>query len=172
MNKENKQPLAILHANALGECYQVFTKRGSEQCGIAPIIVFECFIDKEVTKMQGNKDTPGGVNPLKSKEFQGNPILKTLAIRYCRKLIHVIFKSCREDKIQDANPPTNAEYYLEKGIISNYNILISFNQKCQSRPVVMKTMDAYNEYIKDSEKFVNSYGTNWFYCKTQNTYRK
>ena len=140
-------PLATLEAQQ-GNCHAVTTPVESRRCGLGTALMFQCFLDSDIT-------ANGGVNPETRPAFIDNPPMQQRA-RRCKTIVDVM---CAP---RDGTPPRVCLGYMKGALKAGYDqIFLDTGFLMQ----VLTLPDAIRRFEPNAAAFIAVYGDEWYFCR-------
>ena len=147
--------LAHLDAWSIGQCNSLRTGRDSRKCGVGKELMKFCLGDTAVTgdsTEYWQETGPPDYNMWRDVQFNNK-------VGQLCEAINMI--QCAP---YDNTPKKICKAYIEAAKETGYEMMFSESYG-HNKYVVMKIADAEPEFISDPDKFWDSKGSHWFFCK-------
>ena len=143
--------LATLEAKQ-GYCHDVNTADGSRRCGLATALMYQCFLDSDITRN-------GGIDPETNIDFISNPAMQQKA-RSCKTIIDV---PCAP---RAPSPPSVCLGFMIGALKAGYDQIFLETGKSGLPMQVLALTDAIRKFEPSAEAFLACYGAHWYFCYT------
>jgi len=149
--------MARLEAWSIGQCNELDTVQDSRKCGVGKELMKLCLGDTAVTGDSTEYWQETG--PASYKMWQDEQFNNKVG-QLCQE---INFIQCAP---YDNTPKRICKAYIEAAKETGYEMMFS-ELFGHNKYVVMKIADAEPEFISDPNKFVDSKGSHWFFCKCE-----
>ena len=144
----SETPLAYLNAER-GACNDIYTHKGSKNCGIGRAMLLLCLNDDDII---GN----GGYNPLDDPWEDED--LGESARELCKAIVVL---SCNP---KESTPPIVCKMYMDTARTAGYH-LVFIEKDYDNKYKRLKIDSAKSIFENNPEDFLDEMGNQWYFCK-------